>query len=386
MALVNIAPVTIFTPIPGGASTVIDATGEFVGIVGYISIEGGPGTSKTISAAGGGKMFTNLAGVTFANAGSTFRIGVQDVDLTTGLGDGTYDVYGDLTGGGGGLTANHVNEIAMSSGTKTLTHGDLVELRFEFNVRAGADSIGCPNSFAKDIFIVNAGNANSGLPYGTVNVGAAAKSASQYPIAIMFDDGTVGWITNSPPFQISRISSTTFSTSSNPDEVGAIFRLPFRCGIIGGTAYLGNIAAADDYEILLYSDPLSVPNVERTWVGDPQLLSSTGADRIVTASWASEFTIEPNTDYILAVRPTTANSITYSFYDFGVSVGADVYKIKRALCFGGDNFRAGSRQNQTGAFIPSADRIMPIFGLTISALDVSSSSGGGGAAVQIFGG
>jgi hypothetical protein len=29
---------------------------------------------------------------------------------------------------------------------------------------------------------------------------------------------------------------------------------------------------------------------------------------------------------------------------------------------------------------------MPIFGLTISALDVSSSSGGGGAAVQIFGG
>src|SRR5688500_19686033 len=77
---------------------VIDAVGESLTIIGQLSIEGNA-TGKVLSAAGGGSFFY-VAGtsVNIDNAGSTLRVGLQDVDLTTGLEDGVFDVYADVTG------------------------------------------------------------------------------------------------------------------------------------------------------------------------------------------------------------------------------------------------------------------------------------------------
>ena len=69
----------------------IAAAGRSIAVIGKLVLAAGTG-SKTISSAGGKIYIGKIASRTFANAGSTLRIGIQDVTAGTGLEDGVFDV------------------------------------------------------------------------------------------------------------------------------------------------------------------------------------------------------------------------------------------------------------------------------------------------------
>ena len=169
-------------------SSIMNATGESVAFIGRIYIEGEP-ASNTISSAGGAITF-RAGTCTFANAGTNFRVGIQDV-AATGLEDGTFDVYADFTGGGGGIASNTWYEKAMTNGSKTLNHLGIYAICFETTTIGGVDSITIASYGSQ-----NHTGATINFPYRTADTGSGPtrSNAGPFGASIIFDDGTLGWI------------------------------------------------------------------------------------------------------------------------------------------------------------------------------------------------
>jgi hypothetical protein len=340
----------------------IDAAGESVTAIGHIFLSSGPGSSKTISSAGG-KVQWYQGTATFANAGTTLRIGVQDVDAS-GIEDGTFDVYADLVGGTDTITATSINTVPMESGSKTITHGDLIAISIELLSRGGSD-----------VLAIQRGNLSSSMPYFTVDTGSGPQRGVAPPIvSLEFDDGTVGWFVY--PAALAE-SSATFASNSTPDEVALIFEVPFKATATALHLKLGDLGLSDDFEAILYSDPLGTPVAERTITQDMSL-ASTGArwDRPLT----SGFTILPNTTYAIAVRPTTTNPLSYRRLNFGSGNG----NSRKATTLG-THWYLATRSDQSGPFGSADTTILPQFGVWLGSL--SNDAGGtvmGGA--RILGG
>ena len=338
------------------AAATLDAAGESVSIIGRVVLEGGSG-SKTISSAGG-KIIWRNGGATFANAGTTLRIGINDVVVTTGLEDGTHDVYADLVGGTDTITSNTAYNTAMETGTKTIAHGDIVAVVFEMTARGGADSV-----------IINGLMGSYLFPYRTVDTGAGpAKATSALaPMAtIIFDDGTYGWIEGN--FEHSGTNSANaFGSGSTPDERALIFQVPFKASLKGAEVMLNAVASGDDFEVVLYSDPLGTPTVVETITADPDIIGSTAG--LYKVSFTA-YTLNINTNYAIAVRPTTTNTIGLNQMDFLAAND----RIPTML---GTNWSLGTRTDQTGAFTQTTTSI-PIINLVIDKFDDGVQTGGSG--------
>jgi hypothetical protein len=237
-----------------GTATTINATGESSGVVGHVRIAGG-GT-KTISAAGGGRILWSAGAVTFATLGSAVRVGIQDVSAVTGLEDGSWDVYKEYVQGTDTISASTYNVATMSSGTKTLADGDLIAIVAEMTVLAGADSVSVGTTASG--IVTNTGGI--GFPYGTADTGSLAKNTQFYLYAVIsFDDGTTGWILGAPLIR-NALSTTNFNSGSVFDEYCSMFSVPFKIRISGVSVEALNIAAATDtFEVILYQDPLGTP-------------------------------------------------------------------------------------------------------------------------------
>lgn len=341
--------------IPGeraGSTLTIDAVGESLFAIGNLYLSSGPGTSKVLSAAGGGKVAFLTASLTWANAATNLRVGVQDV-ASTGLEDGTFDVYADLVPGTDTLTADIVNAPAMDTGTKTIAHGDLVAIGLEMTARGGTDSV-----------TARRWNGAGARPYTSLDTGAGpAKNNSGPPrILILFDDGTVGFLgVETVPFVDETVAS--FGSSSTPDEYALIFRVPAPTRIGSLYAQLQGVTQAlDDFELILYSDPLGTPVAERTIVADADYLVTSGQH--FEAPLSSDFDLLAGTDYAIGFRPTTTNTLGFSRISFSTGNAA----LRACLPYGTNAYQA-SRSNQTGAF-GSADTIrVPMFGFRLTGYD-----------------
>lgn len=342
-----LAPVATFGMNTATSNMVVDATGESAGIIGHIRLSSGPGTSKTLDT--NGKIHIWLGSVTWANGASTARVGVQDIGVT-GLEDGTWDVYAALTGGAG-LTANTMNNLTITNGSKTIAHGDQVALLLEMTNRAGADSI---------VVIRSATSGGHVKPYATVDSGTGPGKGQQGApyICIEFGDGTLGWMDTNPGGSLA--ASGAFGTGSNPDEVGLVFRIPFRAQALGFWTMLANVASTDDFKLTLYSDPLGTPVAQRTFTEDADLCDN---GQIYSRPFTSPFTLEPNTYYCVAFRPTTANTLSIWLWAFG-SGGGNL----RAQFPMGLDMSYYLREAESGAFGSQSSTLLPVIGLWISAL------------------
>jgi hypothetical protein len=336
-----------------GSNATMDAVGESFAGIGQIFLEGGAsGGTKTLSS---GKIYF-LGGTTqtFANAGTTLRVGLQDVSSTTGLEDTTFDVYQDLVGGTDTITASVVNIITMDSGTKTLTHGDVVAVCFEMLSRGGTDQVTVSRYGPSAAF-------GSGLPYCTADTGTLGKITNAIGVFIIeFDDGTLGWF--NPCYYLTNKTATAYidvASSDTPDEYAAVFQVPFKCSINAGAFYVGSGNDGRTQEIILYSDPLGTPAVVEAVALD-EMYSNVGL------LWVkfSEYTLNPNTNYAIAIRPTSINTIRIYYSD----LGDGNEKLKTPTDFG-VNCLFCSRTNQTGAFAEVYDHYLPLFGISVSKLD-----------------
>ena len=333
-------------------STTIDAAGELQTVLGQVRLSSGVGTSKTISSSGY-IIWTN-GSVTFANAGTTFKVGIQDVNLSTGYEDGTYDVYGTMTGGTDTINASQLNRIAMSSGSKTITDGDLVAIVFELTARGGSDSLQIRTWSGNSI----AGSRH--FPYGTRNLGTPAKIVNGAVCAITFDDGTIGWI---EPFNLTHdlmagTSNVTYDSADSPDEYAAIFEVPYPMRVRTFALGVSNITSGDDWELILYKDAYGAPVAIKTEAQDPDLSWSSAEPWPYFWMFDESILLAPNIYYALAARPTTGtNPIRFLYQDLTATFAG----LKACSQF--PTIAVGSRSDQSGAFSEVSANYLPILQL-----------------------
>jgi hypothetical protein len=339
------------------AAITVNAAGESVGIVGNVRIAGNA-SSKTISAAGSGRILWLTGTVTFATSGSTVRVGIQDVSLSNGLEDGTYDVYKEYVQGTDTISVGY-NIATMGSGSKTLSDGDVIAIVVEMPVRNGVDSI----TVGVTAPGITAANANQGFPYGTSDTAALAKQVNSVLYAVIsFDDGTAGWIQGASPLR-DVTTGVSINSGSTPDEYCNIFSVPYKMQISGISVQAANIASTDAFEVILYTDPLGTPVATVTVTPDQDVVSATTGNSIHMFH-ITPTTLTPNVTYGVALRPTTTNNIT--FYSVNVVAQSVADMIKGALPL--PNCKVGTRTNQTGAF-SDQNNLIPIMVLDVCGLD-----------------
>jgi hypothetical protein len=359
---------TIGVGIQGAGSATVDANGETCFTIGHVWIPGGG--SKVLSAAGGGRIaWVTGAGVTFANASTDLRVGIQDV--SAGAPDGTYDVYAGYVGGTDTIASTTMHRKAMTSGTKTIANRDKVAIGVTMVTRGGADSVSIDR-------IVASAQGDSLFPYGIAN---GTQSATIAPFLIVFDDGTVGWIHPLPlGYNMSTGETVTaaVNTGTTPDEYAMIVTFDTIKRIVGGGMRVGAVGAADAFELIFYSDPEGTPSALETiaFSGSGDL---GGGDGLVSALLASAVDLAANTPIGIAIRPTSANSITVGFFDLTTGFEA----IKKALPYATVKFAA--RSNQTGPFVETQTYHLP-FGSVWVGGDADDTGGASSGAAQLVNG
>lgn len=322
-------------------SITLDATGETVQFVGAIYLENPLGGSKTISAAGGGKIvWRTNTGVVFADAGTTFTLGIQDVSTTTspGQGDGSFDVSVAYTGGGGGVTNNSLQQSVMTSGSKTIAHGDLVAMVFTMTARGGSDAV----TVVYQAISTEAGTSSLG---GSVisNTSGAYAVSNVYPMAyIVFDDGSIGYMYGT--YFVNAVTAVTINSGTSiADEYGNYLNIPYTFYAVGIRALLYFADNTPDCELLLYSDPLGTPSVQRKLTVDATQLSVVNSIRYVTLPFTTPYLVKAYTPVAVTCRPTTANNVIMYVHD-GDGVKSDKINPPNSYCY------AVRRLDNTGAF------------------------------------
>lgn len=328
------------------AQATLDAAGESQASIGYIIWD--DGLSHTVSSSGG-KVYFRVGTVTWATAGSTLKIGIQDV--TSGLEDGSYDVYDELVQGTDSIASNTLVTATMSSGSKVIANDSLIAVIVELTTRNGADSITCTRT-----------TGGGGIPYASVDSGSGpAKVVGMPLIAIEADDGTFGWFHQSTiPHQE---TFTSFNNGSAADEYAMIFKLPFKCTINRLIADIGEIDPGETGELILYSNPTSAtPIAERVYSHDGDTFGTPGAAFARTWVPITEFTLEANTEYAVAYRPTSVANRSIRRITTIPSVNA-----RKSTPFGTTLF-GGTRADNAGAFTTSTTD-WPSMGFQINKID-----------------
>lgn len=321
----------------------LNALSETCVFAGYIHLENPLGGSKTISAAGGGKIVWKSGAVTLANASTKFRVGIQPISptLSPTQGTGTYDVYAEHTTTNT-IAANSTITSTMTTGTKTIAHGDLVGIVFSMFAIGGSDSVVVNGQYPD----VGPLSTSAGLPTVTDNTGGTyARSTNVTPNAyIQFDDGSIGWIFGYGFYSNVAASIAYNSGTATADEYGNYINYPFTFDAIGAqfVAQLGT--SSSDFEILLYSDPLGTPVVERSLTFDASQTSGTATTGNYAVLFSSPFTLSANKPYAITLRPTTANNCTLLYRDTDTVAGGGKTTEIGTYCY------AVRRLDNTGAF------------------------------------
>ncbi len=348
------------------SNVLMNAAGNTNFLIGHVWFPAQSG-SKTISSAGGVIYSDTSATITFANAGTNLRVGIQDVDAG-GLQDGTFDVFADLVGGGGALTANSCIATPMTNGSKTIGFMDLVAVGMTMTTRAGADFISWR--------ITSGSTFTNGRPYGIAQTGGRTSLTPQF--MIKFDDGTFGWVLNCPllyGMHAGAATNLSFAQNSSPDEYGAALKVPVRTQICGYALPLGAVASADPIELRVFTDPFGTPAAVATYVPDSDQGEISGTSRLFTVPISGLLELEADTWYGFTVRPTSNNPINWTYINSGA--GFDVLKAGQPFVdsAGVASLQMIARTDNAGAFAQTQAYHTPNITLHVCGTD----TGGGGA-------
>lgn len=315
----------------------MDAAGEKIHFCGILNIEGRPSGAKTLSSAGG-ELRVGFGSCTFAAAaGATVvRGGIQDVAVgSPSRGDGTFDVYDDLVSATDTITSDAFKVIIMSSGSKSMSHGDLIAIVLDMTARGGADSVAVRS--------VSQNDTPRFWPQSVQEAPASTfATTGRFPnIIIKFDDGTLGWLEGTIPVVQSN-TSITYDLNSTPDELGNSIRVAAPCYAYGLWAYFNPSVANGLVEMILYQDALGTPVALKTLNVDHDYRRASGA-QFWQASFNQPQLLSPGVEYAFAMRPTTADGMVAYFQT--------VSNAAHWKCLpGGEECCYVARTGNTGAF------------------------------------
>jgi hypothetical protein len=364
------------TWLPNSADLVLNAANTGVMLIGTIRIDGGG--SKTISSAGGKIHFLpSSTAITFSNASTNVRVGIQDVNAAAGppaRGDLTFDVFDDLVGGTDSITPSVMNTVTMSSGTKTIANGDLICVAFTMTARGGADTFRVNYIQAATTTITTI---NQHMPQVvSVTAGPTYTGQTGVPnVVIEFDDGTLGfldggWVTSSVNSTANYVG-VSIDSATSPDEYAMLFK--FAAPVtIDAVMFIANPegTASSEFEVIVYSGGglAETPVALATITVDPNQNTGNNTIRRYVLTLPTPLDLTANATYALAIRPTTTNNVSVYYHE----VGTAAHWKGHAL--GTDCF-LGGRTNQGGAFgQTTTQRLLA----AVRVSKISDGSGGGG--------
>ena len=331
------------------SGSTVDAAAEYVACIGNIFFEDRASGSKTLDTTGSSGMHWWCVSRTWATSGSTLKIGFKDIDNTTGppiRPGSTWHVYDEIVQGTDTLTAATARIDVPSSGTLSVSHGDLVCFVIEMTVKNGSDAVQIMQQQA------TAGTTTYMRPAGTASLGAGVTATLPPAFMVTFSDGTIGWIDGL--FTPGGVTiAQNYNDSSNPDEYGMIFQVPFATTADGMWIQIRTVAGSNG-TVILYSDPTGTPTALDTVTFTPEDLAGTGSSSL--AFFPISRSLSANTDYCVAMKATTANNLRMDGFSLFGTTGADVI---RKVWPAGTTMLGASRQNSSGAFSTSSTTIWP---------------------------
>lgn len=321
----------------GPNSIILNATGEAAHFTGQVFLAAGSG-SKTISSAGG-KIHYRSSSTTFVNASTTLRAGIQDVSTINGppgRGDGTYDVYGEFVGGTDTISSSRVTAIPMSSGSKTISHGDKVSIALELMSYGGSDSVTVQ-------YVGNAENMCQNPVFASYLSSSWARVSGTPVLFLEFDDGSLGWLFGTVLYETTPTEQSFNLSSSTADEYGVVLSMDCPIACDGAYAYMYPTSASADFEICLYEDPFGTPTLIEAMSCDATAVGTSGGALTYYAMFSQQRTLKQGTKYAITIRPTTAGNVSLYYWDVSMAAMMDVFQL-------GQDCYAVRRINNTGAF------------------------------------
>ena len=295
--------------------------------------------------------------------GATLDCRVETISATNGLPTGT--LFGTNTSGTVVTSATGWYESTLTAAA-AVTKGD----RMSLVVAQPSSSPGsCAIGFVSGFF---AGVNYHGFPFGGNYVSSWASANGTRPIIYAgYDDGTWGrcpW--NLPISSITPTSS--FNSSSTPDEVGNRFNALVPMRIVGARLLVNPAGDARDFTIVLYDGSSSVLATETFDSG--QFYNN------VAAYWADlifDAAVDISTGvHRIALKPTTTSNNQYGYFDVNNTAHLS------AVQSGADTYHTG--RTDGGAWTDTNTRVAMIIPL-VSGFDNGAGGGGGLAANPIRG-
>ena len=314
----------------GLTNTAMDAALEAIIMVGYMRTS--DGASHTIDTTGSSAMEWRSGTTTFANAGTSVKVGLATVDLTAGppgravnvTDTITFDVSKTHTGGGGGITTAAWQTNVPDAGTKTIANGDLVAFCVQMVTRGGADSVQA--SFSATL------GATISIPFVTAFTGGSYATGAGSPNAVItFSDGATGYFYGGVVASVGS-STMTIDADLTLKEGGNLLQFPFPVrayGIYGGYSIPAN------HDAILYSDPLGTPVAERTISQDANAIAASATTNSSYLLFPSPYDIAANTPVVAAIKASsTAVSLAYKTFNAAAHqnaepLGQNCYRVTR---------------------------------------------------------
>lgn len=211
---------------------------------------------------------------------------------------------------------------------------------------------------------------NALFPYIVNAIPTAAKvSPGAMCFALEYNDATIPHTEGAVP--ISTAASTSFNSGSTPDERGNLFQVPVPCRVVGIYSQAMPAAGGANLDFLLYdaaSTALATLAVDaehnRTPAASPQS---------EIRYFAAAVSLSANTDYRVAIRPSTTSNVSATQYVLDTTVGTTAL---REAGMGGTTWKLTTRTD-AGAWTDTNDTIACI-GLIVDQFDDAASGGTGG--------
>jgi hypothetical protein len=324
---------------PSLPAITLDAANEAIINIGQVIwADGG---THTLDTTGSSSIGWRTGSVTFANAGTTVKVGLGTVDAATGPPGRatnaadviTFSVSKSMTGGGGGVTGSAWQTHVPDAGSLSIANGDFIAMSVQMTARGGADSVNAN-------YTTLAGNGWN-RPIVTSFTGGAYAAVVGVPnVMLTASDGTLGWFYGSAPATSVSTKTAASGGAGATKEYGQLFKLPFPCKVYGIYA---NIDPDGDCDFVLYSDPLGTPAAQKTVSMDANV-TQVANQRLSAMMFSSPYTLEAETPIVAAYKPgatsitihfRTLASATHRIVDAG---GVDSYGVNRdAAAFADDN-------------------------------------------------